>query len=452
MKQRLHFIGLGGIGMSGLARMVLARGGTVSGSDTKDSSLLQLLRTAGARVCIGHAGDNLGGADTVVLSSAITPDNPELVAAQQRSLEILHRSALLEKLIGNDRLVAVTGTHGKSTTTAMVARVLIQAGLDPNVIVGAESYDFDGNWRVGTGGWFVAEADESDGSFLRCAPAVAVVTNLECEHMDHFGSEAQLLAEFQQFIGNVMTGGAVVLCSDSPKLRRLARRDDVRTYTYGLGDEAEWRVTGYEADARGSLFTVERAGLTVAWIKLQVPGPHNALNATAAMLAAHAAGVELQPASEALKQFRGIRRRMEVVGTVGGATVVDDYAHHPSEVAATLRAARERWPHLVAVFQPHRYTRTRDLADEFGHAFGAADEVIITEVYPANEPPLPGVSGELIAQAIARHEPGASLAYLPTKAAVLRRVREIARPGGAVLMMGAGDVTAWARELVGREW
>lgn len=443
--RRVHFIGIGGIGMSGLAQMLLARGVAVSGSDVRDSPMLSHLRAASAEVFVGHHSDNLRGADLVVFSTAIQHDNPELAAARQQGIRAVHRSELLEMLLADRRVIAVAGTHGKSTTTAMVAQILIHAGLDPSVMLGAESVDFDGNFRAGADAWFIAEADESDGSFLRCTPEVGVVTNVECDHMDYFRDEQHVVDSFQQFMHNLQPGGIAIVGADGVNARGLRAAEGVSLMTYGTSADAEFRIVGYEADAKASRFQVERNGDRIARVCLRVPGPHNALNATAALIAAHHVGLEWELAAEALADYRGIKRRMEIVGECNGAAVVDDYAHHPSEVAATLRAARERWPHIVAVFQPHRYSRTRDLANEFGDAFADADLVIITEIYAAFEQPIPGVSGKLIVDAVAARR---AVEFIAERNEVLKRAKSLAQPQGAILMMGAGDITHWARELI----
>jgi UDP-N-acetylmuramate--alanine ligase len=445
---RVHFMGIGGAGMSGIARIMIARGMTVSGSDSAASDLLASLAALGADVHVGHAARSVADADTVVVSSAIRTDNPELVAARARGLRVLHRAAALASVMVGRRGVAVAGTHGKTTTTSMITTALRHCGADPGYVIGGILTETGLGAEDGSGEVFVAEADESDRSFLMLAPEVAVVTCVEADHLDNYAGLAEIENAFAAFARRIAPGGALVACADDPGARALAAAAaslPVRVRTYGEADDADYRVTSVVPQGMSVSLEVHGGpgGAPPAQLQVGVPGRHNALNAAAAYAAVLELGLPSVRAGQAaggLAAYRGARRRMEPKGEAGGVTVLDSYAHHPTELAADLRAARDVRPggRVIAVFQPHLFSRTRIFAVEFGAALGLADEVFVLDVYAAREDPEPGVTGELIARAV----PGGRAVFLPDRAAVPAAVAGIARPGDLVLTMGAGDVTA----------
>ncbi len=443
---RVHLVGIGGAGMSGIARIMLARGVSVSGTDSAASAALCELAALGARVHVGHAAAHLGDADTLVMSSAIRQDNPELAEARRRGIRVLHRAAALASLTLGRRLIAVTGTHGKTTTTSMITTVLREAGADPGYMIGGILAATGTGAADGAGPDFVAEADESDGSFLMLSPDAAVITNVEADHLDNYGTAEAYRASFGAFLARITPGGLLVTSADDPGARELAgqaRGRGLRVRTYGESAAADYRVRG--ALARGMRTTFSVSGHPGPFgnidcdIRLEVPGRHNALNAAAAFAAATELGIAPRQAAQALARYRGTARRLEPKGEAGGVRVLDTYAHHPTELAADLRAARAiaDGGRVVAVFQPHLYSRTRIFAAEFGAALGLADEVVVLDVYAAREDPEPGVSGDLVAAAV----PGGAARYVPSLEDVPRVVAAIAAPGDLVLTMGAGDVT-----------
>ncbi|WP_104432794.1 UDP-N-acetylmuramate--L-alanine ligase [Kineococcus xinjiangensis] len=434
--------------MSGIARLLLARGIPVSGSDARDSAVLADLRAAGARVEVGHAAEHLGDADTVVVSTAVREANPELAEARRRDLAVLHRSQALAALMAGRRAAAVAGTHGKTTTSSMLAVALQEAGLDPSYAIGGEltpGQPQQGRGaRDGGGDVFVAEADESDGSFLAYSPAVAVVTNVEPDHLDHYGTAEAVEEAFAAFTRRIVPGGVLVACADDPgaaRLAELARSEGVRVRTYGSAEGADVRLLGLTAEGGGVRAEVVTAAGSLGELRLRVPGEHNALNAAAALTAAVELGAAAGEALAGLATFGGARRRFELRGEVAGVRVVDDYAHHPTEVRAVLRAAREvaGGGRVLAVFQPHLVSRTRIFAADFGAALALADEVVVLDVYVAREDPDPAVTGALVASAVAL--PAAAVAYEPDRGAAVARLAGRARAGDVVLTLGAGDVT-----------
>ncbi len=443
---RVHFAGIGGAGMSGIARIMLARGVPVSGSDSAASQALRELAALGARVHAGHDAGHLGDADTLVVSSAIRQDNPELAEARRRGIRVLHRAGALASLMFGRRVIAVSGTHGKTTTTSMITTVLRETGADPGYVIGGVLAATGAGAADGAGRDFVAEADESDGSFLMLAPDAAVVTNVEADHLDNYGTAEAYRASFGAFAARITPGGLLVTCADDPGARELAgqaRGLGLRVRTYGESAGADYKVTGTATRGMETTFGVHGNegpfGIIDLTICLGVPGGHNALNAAAAFAAAVELGIAPALAAAALASYRGTARRMEPKGEAGGVRVLDTYAHHPTELAADLRAAREivAGGRIVAVFQPHLYSRTRIFAAEFGAALGLADVVVVLDVYAAREDPEPGVTGALIADAV----PGGSARYVPSLRDVPRVVASVAEPGDLVLTMGAGDVT-----------
>jgi UDP-N-acetylmuramate--alanine ligase len=446
----VHLVGIGGAGMSALARVLLSRGASVSGSDLKPSRWLEALRALGARVAVGHRAENVDGARAVVVSSAIPPTNVEVVAARERGIPVLQRAQVLALLMRERRGIAVAGTHGKTTTTSMVATVLRRAGLDPTFLIGGDLNEVGSNAHAGRGEWLVAEADESDGSLLWLAPEIAVLTNVETDHLDHFRDEEEIRETFVAFLAALPAErGLAVVGSDDPGARAVAARAERRTVTFGLDPSATWSGAVVARGREGQRIAVRREGVPVGELALAVVGEHNARNALAAVAVADAVGVPFPVAREALAGFDGVQRRFQVRGEVAGVTIVDDYAHHPTEVRATLRAAREQgWSRIVAVFQPHRYTRTLHLGRALGAALADADHVVVTEVYAAGETPIPGVDARLVVEGLLAARPRARVAYLPSLADVVAYLVRHVSPGDFVLTIGAGDVTMLADELL----
>jgi UDP-N-acetylmuramate--alanine ligase len=464
--RRVHMVGIGGAGMSGVARILLDRGGMVSGSDAKESRGVRALRARGALIRIGHDASSLdllpGGATAVITTHAAIPKtNPELVEARRRGIPVVLRPAVLAKLMNGRTTLMVTGTHGKTTTTSMLIVALQQCGLDPSFAVGGDLGEAGTNAHHGSGDCFVAEADESDGSLLEYAPDVAVVTNIEPDHLDYFGSPDAYTAMFDSFVERLVPGGALVVCVDDPGAAALAERAaalDIRLLRYGSGSEGgsdgsadalagtllSWEQQGTEAVAH-----VKLAGEIHPWVmRLSVPGRHMALNALAALLAAVEIGAPSDCVLDGLAGFEGVRRRFELIGTAASVRVFDDYAHHPTEISATLEAVRTLLEQSgigrsLVVFQPHLYSRTKAFAEEFGRALDAADEVFVLDVYGAREQPLTGVSGASVAEHVS-----VPAQYLRDFSAVADVVAAAAEPGDVVVTMGAGDVTMLGPEIV----
>jgi UDP-N-acetylmuramate--alanine ligase len=470
---RVHFTGIGGAGMSGIARIMLARGMTVSGSDAAPSALLDELLALGADVHVGHAADNLGTlgpGDTLVLSTAIRPDNPELAEATRRGMRVVHRATALASVMAGRRVIAVAGTHGKTTTTSMLTTVLRECDADPGYVIGGVLTETGLGAADGAGTDFVAEADESDGSFLALSPDIAIITNVEADHLDNYASLADIEAAFTTFGRSVST--LVLTCADDPGAERVAARlatsGPARLRSYGESAGADYRLTDVASRGMAVSFAVAAQaspfGEVHAQMTVQVPGRHNALNATAAFAAAVELGFAPPLVSAAIARYRGARRRMEVKGEEDGVRVLDSYAHHPTELAADLRAARDlvaqdpvardpvaRDPmaqapagRVIAIFQPHLFSRTRIFAAEFGAALGLADEAVVLDVYAAREDPEPGVTGALVADAV----PGGRARFVPDRAEVVGVIAATASPGDVVLTMGAGDVTMLGPQLV----
>ena len=462
---RVHMVGIGGAGMSGIARILLDRGALVSGSDAKDSRALTALRARGAEVRIGHDPSALdllpGGATAVITTRAAIPkDNPELVEARRRGIPVIMRPVVLAKLMAGRTSLLVSGTHGKTTTTSMLIVALQHAGLDPSFAVGGELGGAGTNAHHGSGDIFVAEADESDGSLLEYHPDVAVVTNIEADHLDFFGDEQSYVAVFDAFVDRITPGGLLVACADDPGAAALARRSaarGIRVLTYGgdteaaaaLGTEAGATLLDWQQQGTGAVAEIALSGESHRRaMRLSVPGRHMALNALAALLAARAAGAPVQRVLEGLATFEGVRRRFELVGSAAGVRVFDDYAHHPTEVRAALSALRTLTEQsgggrTLAVFQPHLYSRTKTFADEFAAALDTADAVFVLDVYAAREQPMAGVSGETIASRVT-----VPVGYVPDFSALPGRIAEVAVPGDVVVTMGAGDVTMLGPEIL----
>ncbi len=451
---KVHFVAIGGAGMSGIARIMLARGVTVSGSDSTASPLLDDLAAAGARVTVGHSAANLGDADTVVVSTAIRPDNPELLEARRRGLRVMHRAAALASIMLGHQGIAVAGTHGKTTTTSMIATVLLHSGSEPSYVIGGILAETGLGAAEGTGPAVVVEADESDGSFLMLAPDATVLTSVEADHLDNYGTLAAIEEAFAAFVARISAGGLLVACADDPGARALAAvaQPTVTVLTYGTAADASYRVADIQARGMRTEFTITGgpgtvlAGAGPVQLEIAVPGRHNALNAAAAFALTVQLGVSVADAVAGLGAYRGARRRMELKGEADGIQVIDSYAHHPTELAADLAAARDiaAGGRLIAIFQPHLFSRTRFFAAEFGAALGQADEVLVLDVYAAREDPEPGVTGKLVSDAV----PGGGALFVSERATVPAVVAGLAKPGDLVLTMGAGDVTALGPQIV----
>ena len=452
---QLHFIGVGGVGMSGIARVAADQGMTVTGSDIRDSRYTQQLRESGIPVFIGHDPKNIpAGNPIVVVSTAILPNNPELAAAYERGLAVWHRAKMLARLGQGLDTLAVAGTHGKTTTSAMLASTLDAMGKDPTFLIGGIVRAYGTNAHSGTGNAYVVEADESDKSFTYLSPKAVLVTNIEADHLDHYHDLDEIYGKFKEFIGSVPADGAVVVCADDEALVRLARSCGRAVRTYGFSPEADVRVESWEPRGVGSAFTLSMPdGSVVEGSIKQNPGAHNALNGAGVIALLDLLGYDAQAAARALAGFAGVRRRFDLVGEAFGVTVVDDYAHHPTEIAATIAAARKLdFKRVRVLFQPHRYSRaplfTEVLKDEFGSAFDQADAVAFMDVYPAGETPVPGVSGKTFLAPVLEHAGHPPAEYIARRADVVSRLADASCPGDLILTMGAGDVTAIGPQLI----
>ena len=452
----IHFVGIGGIGMSGIAEVLMNLGYTVQGSDASDNANVKRLREKGAKIAIGHDGKNVDGVDVLVVSSAIKRDNPELVAAREKRLPVVRRAEMLAELMRLKSCVAVAGTHGKTTTTSMVAALLDAGNFDPTVINGGIINAYGTNARLGLGDWMVVEADESDGTFLKLPADIAIVTNIDAEHLDHFKTFAAVQEAFLAFIENVPFYGFAVMCTDHPIVQRLVGRiEDRRIITYGENPQADVRLVELDNAGGQSLFSLlfrDRAGRTVHTIDkltLPMPGRHNALNATSAVAVAHELGMTDEAIRKALSGFGGVRRRFSRAGEWNGVAIIDDYGHHPVEIAAVLKAARESTKgQVIAVVQPHRYTRLKSLFEPFSTCFNDADAVIVADVYAAGEAPIAGADRDSLVQAV-RARGHRQVIPLPGPQQLAGIVKGLAKPGDYVVCLGAGNITQWAYALEG---
>jgi UDP-N-acetylmuramate--alanine ligase len=448
--QRVHFIGIGGIGMSGIAEILLTMGYSVSGSDLRKSPATERLETLGATIFEGHSAQNAAACDVVVASSAVSAANPEIVQARLRKVPVIQRAEMLAELMRLKYGIAIAGMHGKTTTTSMIAAVLSGGGLDPTVVVGGRVDALGSNARLGTSQYLVAEADESDRSFLKLSPILAVITNLDREHMDTYSSLEDIEDAFVEFMDRLPFYGAATACLDNDLLRAILPRVRRKVFTYGESPDADFRLHMLPAEPGcHSTFQISLNGILIGPFHLHVPGKHNVLNATAAIALGIQLGVTPAAIAKGLATFRGVDRRFQLKGSVAGIAVVDDYGHHPTEILATLRAARDcNYNKIHVVFQPHRYTRTRDLMQEFAAAFANADTVQVLDIYAASEEPIPGITGEALAHAIATHEPGKLIEYSPTVAHAIEKLVHAASPGDVVMTLGAGSVSQIAPLLV----
>jgi UDP-N-acetylmuramate--alanine ligase len=449
-KPRIHFVGIGGIGMSGIAEVLLTLGYPVSGSDLKESDTTRRLAALGGEIRVGHDAAHVGEAEVVVTSSAVKSQNPEVTTARSRGIPVIQRAEMLAELMRMKYGVAVAGSHGKTTTTSLIATILRAGGLDPTAVIGGKLNSLGSNARLGQGDLLIVEADESDGSFLRLSPTVAVVTNIDPEHLDHWGTHAALLKGFADFVSRVPFFGLAVLCLDHPHVQSLLPTIEKPHVTYGLAPQADYRAREARFEGLHARFQLERRGDPLGEIRLAMPGAHNVLNALAAIAVADFFAIPLPVVKEALESFGGVQRRFTVRGEVGGVTLVDDYGHHPAEIRATLAGARGGFPdrRLVVAFQPHRYTRTRDLMGEFAQAFNDADLVAVTEVYAAGEEAIPGITGEALCAAIRAHGHKA-VRYVKNRADVATSLLPELKSGDLVIAQGAGDIAFVCDELGG---
>ena len=451
--KRAHFIGIGGAGMSGIALVLHERGYAVSGSDLKTSRYIRQLTRAGVDIHVGHAAETIDevSPDVVVVSTAIPETNPELARARELGIPVWPRAKMLSALGHGYTTVAVAGTHGKTTTSSMVATMLDRMGADPSFLIGGIVEGYDTNGRNGSGEYFVAEADESDSSFLYLDPDVVVVTNVEADHMDHYGSLEEIERTFVKFMSLVGEDGTVIVCGDSPRLVELARESGRSWVSYGL-DEGNDVVCVPKKRPRSveSVFEVRFADGESCEVTIKSnPGVHNMLNATASVAVARALGLDVAEAARALSTFEGVRRRFTHIGDVDGVTVVDDYGHHPTEIKATLAAAKTLdFKHVDVVFQPHRYSRLQAFADDFADAFADADKLVLIDVFPAGEMPIPGVTSKMLADTVAARHPGKQVRYVADRMDLSRELRDVVEEGDLLITMGAGDVTQVGPEFI----
>jgi len=448
-KLHIHFIGIGGSGMSGLASILLDLGYKISGSDIATSKITKRLADKGAIIFKGHNENNVEGVNLVVISSAISESNSEIRGAVDRKITIIKRAEMLARLMNNKYGIAVAGTHGKSTTASMISLLLEKSGFDPTVVVGGELNNFKNNAKLGKGNYIVVEADESDGSFLELNPRMAVVTNIEDDHLDHYGNMENILKEFKKFIDKVPDNGRVILCKDCDNVKGLAKQCERNYVSYGIFTEADLMAKDIELDKLNSKSKIYWQGEKIGELYLKVAGYHNILNALAAIAVARELGISFMEITKILETFQGVHRRMEIVANLNDKILIlDDYAHHPTEIKATLSALRTSWQdrRIIAVFQPHRYSRTKLLAEKFGKAFFDADCVVINDIYSANESPISGISGETIFKEVKKSN-HRQIKYLPSKDDILSYLSEIVQSGDIIITMGAGDIWTVGQEL-----
>lgn len=443
-KEQVHFIGIGGIGMSGIAEVLLAQGFPVSGSDIQESDTTRKLHNLGARISTGHHADNLAGAKVVVFSSAVKRDNPEFLEAQRQGIPLVPRAEMLAELMRLQYGVAVAGTHGKTTTTSMLATILAFADEDPTIIVGGKVDAFGGNAKLGSGKFLIAEADESDGSFLSLSPVVTIITNIDNDHLDYYGQMEKLRMAFVEFANKIPYYGRSILCIDDSEVSKLFALIAKPSWTYGFSEYANFQITDYHASPNGCSFTVLRESFRLGEVHLKVPGEHNARNAVGALAAALELDIPSEKAILALNSFGGVRRRFEMKGVLpeSDVLIVDDYGHHPTEIEATLKAAKgytER--RVVAIFQPHRYSRTRLCWDQFANALRYADEVYITDIYPAGELPIEGIHSELLCDHIRLQNPQLVCHYAGDLEQARKTLESKLRHKDMLITLGAGNIT-----------
>lgn len=438
--KHIHFVGIGGIGMSGIAEVLLNLGYQVSGSDLRESDTIERLRSLGARISIGHRKENMDSPHVVVISSAIKKDNPEVAAAYEKKIPVIPRAEMLAELMRLKYGVAIAGAHGKTTTTSMVATVLAAGGIDPTVVIGGKLNSLGSNAKLGQGDFLVAEADESDGSFLKLSPTIAVVTNIDEEHMDYYRDIDEIKDAFLSFINKVPFYGVSILCLDERHIQSLIPKIEKRYQTYGMSTQADYQARDINLKPMGSEYRVVHHGSDLGRFELSIPGIHNVNNSLAAIAVARELDIDIEVIRRALRDFSGVQRRFQIKGEVDGVLIIDDYGHHPTEIKATLSAAKTgNSRRVVTVFQPHRYTRTRHLLQEFFTSFNQADAVIVMDIYAAGEQPIQGVSGPAVYEGIKRHG-HRDVVYLPGKEEVVEHLIKTLKHGDALLTLGAGDV------------
>ncbi len=448
--ERIHFIGIGGSGMSGIAEVLLNLGYQVSGSDLQENQVTARLRRLGAVVYQGHSRQHVGDVQVVVRSTAVRDDNPEVLAARERAIPVIPRAEMLAELMRLKYGIAVAGTHGKTTTTSIIATILQDTSLDPTIVIGGRLNSLKSNARLGQGEIMVVEADESDGSFLALSPIIAVITNIDREHLDHYqGGLPEIEEAFVTFANKVPFYGLVIVCLDDPRVQEIIPRLGRRLCTYGFNPQADFRALDVQVAGMGSTFRLVAGGRDCGEIRLGLPGRHYVQNALAAVAVGFELGLDFAVIKRNLERFSGVQRRLQVVGEYSGALVVDDYGHHPTEVMATLTALRQAFPgrRLLVAFQPHRYSRTQHLFNEFLVAFNEADELLVTEIYPAGEIPVPGVSGRQLADGIRQHG-HKNVRFFPDREAVTAFLRERLAPGQVLLTLGAGNINQVGHVLV----
>ncbi len=448
--QNIHFVGIGGIGMSGIAEVLLNLGYHISGSDAKETEVTRRLQALGCDISYGHRKENVKKVDVVVISSAIRQDNPEIKVAEERLIPVIPRAEMLAELMRMKVGVAIAGTHGKTTTTSLIATVLAAGGFDPTVVIGGRLNSIGSNARLGQGEFLVAEADESDGSFVKLMPTIAVVTNIDPEHLDYYSGIEQIKETFLSFLNRIPFFGLAVLCLDHPNVQSLIPKLKKRFTTYGLTTQADFQAKEIVFEGLSTTFDVIHERGEVGRLKLQMPGLHNVYNALATVATAFELNIPFQTIQETLQDFSGIQRRFQIKGEKKGILIVDDYGHHPVEVMATLRAARTGWERrVVAVFQPHRYSRTRTLFQDFLTAFYDADVLILTDIYPAGEDRIEGIEAGALCEGI-REYGHKDAAYIPEKKEIVDRLLHILTPGDMLITLGAGDIWQVADEVLKR--
>lgn len=437
--KRIHFVGIGGIGMSGIAEVLLNLGYGISGSDVQSSETTRRLRNLGAKVAVGHAAENIGTADVVVTSTAVKADNPEVVEAHRKNIPVIPRAEMLAELLKMKFSVAVSGSHGKTTTTSMVSTILAEGGLDPTMVIGGKLASIGSNARLGDGDIIVAEADESDGSFLKLSPTIAVVTNIDREHLDYYPGIEEIKAAFLTFANMVPFYGCTVMCNDNAHVREIAGAIKRRVITYGIDQPADYSASDIRFWESKTVYHLTYKGEDLGDTELTVPGLFNVYNSMAATAVGRELGLDMATIRKGLAAFSGVQRRLEVKGRAGRITVVDDYGHHPTEIVATLSAARQMWKgRLIVVFQPHRFTRTRALFDEFTRSFGDADILVLNDIYPASEAPIPGINSAALWAAI-KEGGHPRVEYISQAQNTIDFLLSTAEPGDTVLTLGAGS-------------
>jgi len=438
--QCIHFVGIGGIGMSGIAEVLINLGYTISGSDLSQTDITARLSAQGARIFPGHQASNLGAADVVVTSTAVKADNPEVIEAHRRNIPVIPRAEMLAELLKMKFSIAVSGSHGKTTTTSMIATVLFQGGLDPTMVIGGKLASIGSNAKLGDGEVIVAEADESDGSFLKLHPSLAVITNIDREHLDHYRDIEQIKAAFLQFANIVPFYGCTILCLDDPNVREILPAIKRKTITYGLTAQADYRAEEIDFSGTSTRFTLVYRGDRLGRLTLKVPGRFNVYNALATAAVARELDMDLPAIERGLAGFTGVHRRLEIKGQAGGITVVDDYGHHPTEIRETLAAVKQVWKQrIIAVFQPHRFTRTKALYEDFLGAFSEVDSLVLADIYPASEEPIPGIDSARLCEGIRRSGQG-DVTYLPDFESITEHLLAVARPQDVIITLGAGNV------------